>query len=204
MPDPLSGRTLTIATGHGLSLSLAVDGVVRGFVHEDVVAGHAERLVPALRALLGEGRPTACERVVMEVGPGSFTGLRVGAAAARALALAWRAPVIGVRSTLLVAAAARAGGATGPLAIALAAPRGQIWVERFGEGGLRSAGPPLALDPADAARMQAADAVSEWAGSGVVGHAARKPDARDIVRLSPDLFDLPELLYVRPAVQAAA
>lgn len=208
MPDRLTGRTLAIATGHALSLALFEDGSLVARHDEPVDRGHAERLAPALSDLLAGGSavPARCERVVFEVGPGSFTGLRIGAAAARALALAWEAGLFGVRSTLLVAARVRALGVVGPLAVALKAPRGQIWLERFagGEGrhGLSSLGAPVAVDPG---------AVPDLAGFTRAGSAMWDapslrllPEAASIAHLDEADLSAPDLLYVRMAGYDAA
>lgn len=62
--------------------------------------GHAEHLVPMLEHLLAEaGDAHSIDHILVSVGPGSFTGLRVGVSAARALGLAWGAQVIGVSTT---------------------------------------------------------------------------------------------------------
>ncbi len=154
MPDPLTGpdrlfgRTLVIATGHDLSLALLEDGELLASTHVPMLKGHAEALVPAIAELLAPfGGPGArCDRIVVETGPGSFTGLRIGLAAARALAIAWGAELSGIRSTQMVAAEARRSGLVGSLLVALAAPRGQLWVEGFG-GPEGDDHPPEALTP---------------------------------------------------------
>ena len=71
--------------------------------HELIGRGHAEALVPAIAALLGDRRADA---VIVDVGPGSYTGIRIGIAAARALGVAWAVPVHGVSALSLVAAQA--------------------------------------------------------------------------------------------------
>lgn len=62
--------------------------------------GHAEALVPLIDRVMGRapGGFEALDRVAVCVGPGSFTGIRVGVAAARAIGLACDAPVVGVTS----------------------------------------------------------------------------------------------------------
>ncbi len=67
--------------------------------------GHAERLVPMIAELPGKGR---ADRILVSLGPGSFTGVRIGLAAARALGLAWGSEVLGYPTLALVAAMAQA------------------------------------------------------------------------------------------------
>lgn len=81
-----------------------VDGRCRASVSFDAGPAHAERLAPAVEWLaeqlglaLGPGRADIAA-VVVDVGPGLFTGLRVGVAAAKGFALAWGVPAIGVGS----------------------------------------------------------------------------------------------------------
>ena len=63
--------------------------------------GHAEALIPLIERVMGgiDGGFGSLDRIAVTVGPGSFTGLRVGIAAARAIALCWSIPAVGV-STL--------------------------------------------------------------------------------------------------------
>lgn len=205
MPDSLAagspgpdwaGATLVIATGHDLSLALLHDGRVVANRHEAMVKGHAEALVPAIAALLEPfgGAAHRCDRIVVETGPGSFTGLRVGLAAARALALAWGAPLLGVRSTQLVAAEARAAGAEGPLLVALLAPRGQLWVEGFEDGGAQ---PPEALLLPEAETL--ARRYPKVAGTALLGEgqAAMPPSAAALRALAMPELGGADILYVR-------
>ena len=83
---------------------LAADGAVLDAVHEVVGRGHAERLLPMIEALLAGRRPVA---ILVDCGPGSFTGVRVGLAAAQGLAIGWKVPVAGYSSMALIAAAKR-------------------------------------------------------------------------------------------------
>ncbi|HUG45096.1 MAG TPA: tRNA (adenosine(37)-N6)-threonylcarbamoyltransferase complex dimerization subunit type 1 TsaB, partial [Sphingomicrobium sp.] len=79
--------------------------------------GHAERLAPMLAELL-DGRDA--RTVLVGIGPGSFTGIRVGIAAAHGLAIGWDAELWGMSSLGLLAASARADGeADGELAAAM-------------------------------------------------------------------------------------
>jgi tRNA threonylcarbamoyl adenosine modification protein YeaZ len=97
-------RTLVIETATtACSVALIDSGRVVAHAHEIVGRGHAERLIPMIAALPEGGR---ADHVLVDVGPGSFTGVRVGIAAARGLALGWGVSVSGYSSLPLVAAAA--------------------------------------------------------------------------------------------------
>ncbi len=167
-------------------------GALSADLHRPLAAGHAEALVPAIAALMA-GTADRPQRIIVEIGPGSFTGLRVGIAAARALGLAWSAPVAGVRSTLLVAAAAHLAGTRGEALVALRAPRGQVWMETIDLATLVSRSPPQALEPAPAAdRMARAGLVL---GSAVDPAATPRASAASALRLTELGEPLP--LYVR-------
>ncbi|WP_448581117.1 tRNA (adenosine(37)-N6)-threonylcarbamoyltransferase complex dimerization subunit type 1 TsaB [Thermaurantiacus sp.] len=207
MPDPLTGEadasapsrrtTLAVATGHALSLALLQGPTLCAFHHEPMARGHAEALIPVLRTLLA-GQPRPAE-IRVETGPGSFTGLRVGIAAARALALAWNCPVHGVTSMQLVAAAAKARGHQGPLLVLLAAPRGQLWVQPLDD--CDALAPPVALDPAQArARMLAWKGAATGSGLTLLGLPAleQEPDARFAGMVAPPRLGPPLPLYIRP------
>lgn len=88
--------------------------------------GHAERLVPMIAELPGRGR---AECVIAGLGPGSFTGVRVAIAAARALGLAWSSHVAGYPTMALVAAMALAGRKDDAIAVVMAGGHGEWFVE---------------------------------------------------------------------------
>src|SRR5690606_29145709 len=95
------GRELVIETATAAcSVALIEDGVVIAALHETVGRGHAERLIPMIAELPGAGR---ADVIRVDCGPGSFTGIRVGLAAARALGLGWGVPVSGFSSLSLIA-----------------------------------------------------------------------------------------------------
>src|SRR6476469_9501247 len=85
------------------------DGEIIGQSHEIVGRGHAERLLPMIGDLLAGRVPDA---ILVDCGPGSFTGVRVGLAAAHGLAIGWKVPIAGYSSTALIAAAAARSGVT--------------------------------------------------------------------------------------------
>ena len=90
----MTGLTLGLSTASpALSLALFEGDVLVAHDHRIIGRGHAEALLPGIVALLGGRRPDA---IVVDMGPGSFTGIRIGIAAARALGLAWGVPVHGL------------------------------------------------------------------------------------------------------------
>jgi tRNA threonylcarbamoyl adenosine modification protein YeaZ len=122
--------------------------------------GHAERLMPMIAEVLGEAGVgfSAIDRIAVTVGPGSFTGVRVGVAAARGLALASARPLIGATSLAVMAqeAWARLGSAYSdrPLAVAVDARQGLLFLQRF-EAGQGAGGPPELVAPAQAGPLLA-------------------------------------------------
>ena len=100
--------------------------------HETIGRGHAERLVPMIAELPDHGR---ADEILVSLGPGSFTGVRIGLAAARALGLAWQAKVRGYPTLALVAAIARGGGAD-DLGVCMNGGHGEWFVQQFGADGL--------------------------------------------------------------------
>jgi tRNA threonylcarbamoyl adenosine modification protein YeaZ len=115
--------------------------------------GHAELLVPMIAALPGKGR---AGRIAVSLGPGSFTGVRVGLAAARALALAWGSQLVGYPTLDLVAAIARQKRGDVPVTVAMTGGHGEWFVQSFGAD-TATAHPLASLPPAVAA--EAGDAL---------------------------------------------
>ena len=77
------------------------DGALIDGRDELIGRGHSEQLVPMLDKLLGGGR---VDTILVGVGPGSFTGIRVGIAAAQGLAIGWNVELHGMSSLALLAA----------------------------------------------------------------------------------------------------
>lgn len=127
-------RTLVIDTAtQALSVALLENDQPAGCFHEIVGRGHAEALIPAIAALPDGGRADA---IAVDVGPGSFTGVRIGIAAARALALAWSLPLRGYGALSLIAAKAALDHEGGPIAVTITGGHGELFWQCFEEDGL--------------------------------------------------------------------
>ena len=120
-------------SGTALSAAVAEDWRVRRARHEPLVRGHAERLLPLLAEVMSEaGRAWRdLDLVVTSVGPGNFTGLRVGIATARALSLALARPVLGIGTLELAAQAAFDPADDRPVQVILDARRNEVYAQRF-------------------------------------------------------------------------
>ena len=106
--------------------------VAGGLEAEFVLTGrrrHVETLTPALEHLLGQVgmTPRDLEVVAVDVGPGLFTGLRVGVAAAKGLAQALGIGVVGATSLDILTAAAASAGHRGPVLACIDARRGEVF-----------------------------------------------------------------------------
>ncbi|MFN4358116.1 tRNA (adenosine(37)-N6)-threonylcarbamoyltransferase complex dimerization subunit type 1 TsaB [Sphingopyxis alaskensis] len=122
--------TLVIdSASEACSVALVAGGRVVDFRHEVIGRGHAERLVPLIAELADGGRADA---IAVGCGPGSFAGVRIGVAAARALALGWQVPAHGFSTLALVAAgAADPIGEAGGALVVMEGGHGQWFVQPF-------------------------------------------------------------------------
>ncbi len=98
--------------------------------------GHAESLLPLIERVIArvEGGFEAIDRVAVTVGPGSYTGLRVGLSAARAIGLSTGKPVVGVGTLSALLAPLLAETVEGTIAAAIDARHGAVYVQALGLG----------------------------------------------------------------------
>lgn len=127
-------RTLVIDTAtQALSLALMEGDAIIASVHETVGRGHAEKLLPAIAALPDGG---CADAIAVDVGPGSFTGVRIGLAAARALAFGWDVPVHGYSALAMIAAVVRRDTVSAAdFVVAINGGHGELFWQRFDTAG---------------------------------------------------------------------
>lgn len=185
-----ASRALSIALGDGRGVSFAA--------HQLRSRGQAENLMPMIERGFRATGSTAADLtgLAVTVGPGTFTGLRIGLAAARAMRVALNIPLLGMTALEVLAADAARRFPDRPVLAALDARRDQVYAQMF-----RRAEPPFAecwsAPVAVAAESAALMAVSGTVliGNGaalVASHVAGQtvvldgvePDARHLLRLA--------------------
>lgn len=125
--------------GGACSAAIVADGRALAARFEIMERGQAEALLPMVETVLRDAAfdLARLDLLAVTTGPGSFTGLRTGLAAARGLALASGLPLIGVTSFDAVAEAAAGARRGKPLVVALESRREELFLQRFDgrEGG---------------------------------------------------------------------
>lgn len=158
------------------SAALFDNGQLIAGAYEVIGRGHAERLVPMIADLPENGR---ADRIVVSLGPGSFTGVRIGLAAARALGLAWGVEVLGYPTLALVAAMARAQQ-PGEATVCMNGGHGEWFVQHFAANGLAQ-GSSVSLPPEEAVRAPHAPVIAGNRAEAFASQAASSPVAIDML-----------------------
>ena len=158
---------------------------------ELVGRGHAERLLPMIEELLAGRRPAG---ILVDCGPGSFTGVRVGLAAAHGLAIGWGIPVFGYSSMAVLAATC----VQDSLAVALHGGHGQLFVQSFTHAPLEPADALRSLLPEEAA-SSVAETLVIGSGAQALVDARGRGEARDALPRAADARLLPQALRSLPA-----
>jgi tRNA threonylcarbamoyladenosine biosynthesis protein TsaB len=151
-------RRLVIDTAtEYLSVALFCDEKLIASSHGKVGRGHAELLLPAISELPDGGR---ADEIWVGCGPGSFTGTRIGIAAARALAFAWSAELWGFNTVDLIAADAADMADGCDMIVAVEGGHGEWLVATYASGATERTSGPISLVPEDAARLMTIDCVA--------------------------------------------
>ncbi len=190
------------------SVAVVANGLSLATRSEPMARGHQERLAPMVAEAVAEAKLAfdRLERIAVTIGPGSFTGLRVGLAFAKALSLALDVACVGV-GTLEALMASLDGADAAPLAIAaLDARRDQLYLQVFSGGEPLTEPGNLSLDEAQALIVGlGATAKTTVVGSGaaLLGYTTAGPETVDPVALArlaaarPMPQERPSPLYLR-------
>jgi len=210
-------RLLAMDTAtNACSAALWEDGEILAYRFEPMKRGQAERLVPLVQEVLEEAEASweSLDGLTVTIGPGAFTGLRIGLATARAMALAAAKPLVGITTLDAVAEGVPEDERQGRnLLVVLDAKRADAYAQLFGPD-LRPLSEPVAALPETLPSM-AGDAPLILAGDFAAAVAAHfdgtvplasgdgLPDARVVARLAaakglPETSEPPAPLYIRP------
>lgn len=206
-------RTLAVDTAAHLCAACIYDSArdtVSARAVEDIGRGHAEHLFAIVETALDEASLTYSDldRLAVCVGPGSFTGVRIGVSAMRGLSLALSLPVVGVTRLDALAQDAPRGE---PLFVVLDARRGGVYAQAFDEEGLAEGEPAVLSVEAACKMVERSGAVLTGSGASLLIAAgaqsrvvsdASTPDVATIARIASlaDVpADKPKPLYLRSA-----
>lgn len=173
-------RLLAIDTALAACSAAVFDHEVDRIIAGESVAmerGHAEALLPLIARVMdaAEIEFDELERIAVTVGPGSFTGLRVGIAAARAIALVAGRPAVGVSTLAAYAAPCIADDLADTVAVAIDARHGNVYMQVFAGAG-RTLVPGGFMDIATAlAEIKETQGLVHLAGSAALLLAAQWP-----------------------------
>ena len=187
-------RVLAIDTALGACAAAVLDsqaGAILAAESIDMVRGHAEAVMPLIARVMDAARSEFVElnRIAVTVGPGSFTGLRVGISAARGIALAAGRPAIGL-STLSALAAPHVAARSGDTIIAAIDARNeQVYFQVFAPNGVTVVTPRL--DRVRAAVRAVPVGPTVITGSGAMLVASHWPSGSPVPRVedhaAPDI-----------------
>ncbi len=191
-------RVLAIDTALAACSAAVLDTEHGGIVASEslpMLRGHAEALLPLLQRVMQQAGFgfSDIDRIAVTTGPGSFTGLRVGIAAARGLALAAEKPAVGLSTLSAYAAPHIASDERFPVVAAVDARHNHVYMQVFAPGGRLFTAPRLA--PLREAVKAAAEASSFITGS-AARLVASGLSAEDPVPVGIDASAAPDIAWV--------
>lgn len=173
---------------------------------ETIGKGHAELLPGMVDDVFkaGDKSPKDVGLIGVTIGPGSFTGIRVGVAAARGFGLALSVPVIGVTTLEVLAAMARETAPQKPILATMDAKRGEIYTQLFDVDG-RPATEPQALTIEDARALATSSAaLLTGSGAGAILLETRSPLETAAALDHFDIETVAKIAALRPNVTGKA
>lgn len=189
------------------SAAYAVDGDVRAFDFREMARGQAEALMPMVQGVMTRAKASYfdLDAVAVTVGPGSFTGVRIGLAAARGIAMAARVGMIGVSALRVAGFKAAKQFPNQKVCVFFDTKRGDYYAQAFENGAPvcdAFAGDETALLnlKADVYAGNCPDMFLEQTGVSSAGF--EMPDARDVAAFAENetpSFDYPSAMYLREA-----
>ena len=182
-------RILAVDTALGLCSAAVLDTAKDEIIARESIPmerGHAESLMPLVDRVMAQvpGGFSVLARIATTVGPGSFTGLRVGLSAARAMALAASIPVVGITTLSAFAAPFLEGGGDQMVASVIDARHGHVFMQiSRGDGSILLPPQLIALTDAES-RIRAANV--RIVGSAASLFASLLTDSGQKLRVEPD------------------
>lgn len=210
-------RVLAIDTALGACAAAVLDSAAGAMLASEslgMLRGHAEAIMPLIARVMDAARCefTGLDRIAVTVGPGSFTGLRVGISAARGLALAAGKPAIGLSTLSALAAPHVAARADQTIIAAIDARNEQVYFHVFAPNGktivsprldrVRAAVRSVPVGPTIITGSGAALVAAHWPSGSPVPHVEEHaaPDIGWVARLGAAAQDegtAPKPLYLR-------
>jgi tRNA threonylcarbamoyladenosine biosynthesis protein TsaB len=205
-------RILAIDTSCGAASVAVAEGGLReplAVLSRPMARGHADALAPmveeAMRSI--DGDFASLRRIGVTTGPGSFTGIRVGLAMARAMGVALAIPVVGVSTLAAFAAPLLSEPRAGIIAAAIDARHGLVYFQLF-EGSGRPLGPPRCDTARECVRAIGAGPARLAGGAAAIvaaeAHRAGLPYDLDAAREAPDIVSVAWMgLALDPSISPA-
>lgn len=201
-------RVLALDTALGATAVALYDSQTDHLLASESAAmerGHAEALIPMVGRVLemAEARFDSIDRFAVTIGPGSFTGIRIGIAATRGFALIHRRPAVGVSTLSAYAAPLIFAEERRPVAVAIDARHGMVFFQALNIAGRTIAGPGL-YSLEDAARKTGDGAIGFAGNAADRLAAARAGGARAAPTAAPDILWVAKLGAAADAKAAPA
>jgi tRNA threonylcarbamoyladenosine biosynthesis protein TsaB len=145
-------------------------GTILAASSEDIGKGHAERLMAAIEEVVTTAQISITDigKIAVSIGPGSFTGVRVGVSTARGFALALKCPAVGISTLQALAYDAAKAFSHRPILSIIDARRDELYAQFFGEDGSAASEPMVTTLPLIVKQLEERGSEHVLAGSGAI------------------------------------